>query len=535
MAQVGEVRLAYQSIGRTSDPALLLVMGLGGQLIHWPDEVVARLCQQGFRVIRFDNRDVGLSQGFDRLGQPNVAVAALRHRLRLKVNAPYRVADMAADALGVLDALGIERAHVCGASMGGMIAQHLAAKHPLRVKSLTLIMTTSGARHLLQPKLAVVRALLSRPRRADLATYTAHMSRLLSVIGSPGFRPDPQRVQQRLQASFERAYRPTGTARQLVAVVADGDRSPLLHRIVAPTRVIHGDDTGVKLRMPGSNRTTKAHLWACIGDADYPYVVFDFMSDYTADGPKQFLAGYKGYFQADALAHAVAADPLLDRTLAVDLQQHPRRVVLERRDRVHARCAGGGQQGRSRVAGTRCRHLAAFAQLHVRGVAGNVAVAGHLHALDHAVDVGQARVVDLALAAEQRADVVRELGVAAVASWIDVGKVILEVDPGRDGDDRAEHLREPASLDIVERRVVRREKHAAIEKQSARPPPPSDPPQAERIASTVGRTNPSFTAISRRTRARGSKSPPLPFSSPVTSATVSRNTSTRLATDGAIA
>jgi pimeloyl-ACP methyl ester carboxylesterase len=222
------------------DP-LLLIMGLGMQLIGWPDELVQMLVQRGFRVIRHDNRDVGLSQGFDRHGAPNVVVAALRHRLRLRVNAPYHVADMAADALGVLDALGIERAHVCGASMGGMIAQHLAAKHPRRVKSLTLIMTTSGARHLLQPKPAVVRALLSRPKRADLSNYTAHMSKVLAVIGSPGFPADPQRARKRLQQSFERAYRPAGTARQLVAVAADGDRSPLLHRIVAPTRVIHGE------------------------------------------------------------------------------------------------------------------------------------------------------------------------------------------------------------------------------------------------------------------------------------------------------
>lgn len=221
------------------DP-LLLIMGLGMQLIGWPEELVQMLAARGFRVIRHDNRDVGLSQGFDRHGVPSVMLAALRHRLRLKVDAPYRIADMAGDALGVLDALGIERAHVCGASMGGMIAQHLAAKHPLRVKSLTLIMTTSGARDLLQPRPAVVRALLSRPARADLPTYTAHMSRVLKVIGSPGFPPDPQRVQQRLKASFERAYRPAGTARQLVAVAADGDRSPLLQSIVAPTQVIHG-------------------------------------------------------------------------------------------------------------------------------------------------------------------------------------------------------------------------------------------------------------------------------------------------------
>jgi pimeloyl-ACP methyl ester carboxylesterase len=172
---------------------------------------------------------------------PNVLVEALRHRLRLRVRAPYQVADMAADALGVLDALGIERAHVVGASMGGMIAQHIAARHPRRVKSLTLIMTTSGAAHLKQAHPRVLRVLMSRPQRPELGAYMAHMTQVLSVIGSPGYPPDPKRLQQRLHASFQRAYRPAGTARQLVAVAADGDRSPLLHRIVAPTRVIHGE------------------------------------------------------------------------------------------------------------------------------------------------------------------------------------------------------------------------------------------------------------------------------------------------------
>ena len=220
---------------------ILLIMGLGMQLIGWPDELVQMLVQRGFRVIRHDNRDVGLSQGFDRLGTPNLMVVALRHRLRLRVRAPYQIADMAADALGVLDALGIQHAHICGASMGGMIAQHIAAKHPRRVKSLTLIMTTSGARGLQQARPQVARVLMSRPQQADARVYMKHMAHVLSVIGSPGYPPDPQRLQQRLMASFQRAYRPTGTARQLVAVVADGDRSPLLQRIVAPTRVIHGE------------------------------------------------------------------------------------------------------------------------------------------------------------------------------------------------------------------------------------------------------------------------------------------------------
>jgi pimeloyl-ACP methyl ester carboxylesterase len=121
-------------------------MGLGMQLTGWPDELVQMLVSRGFRVLRFDNRDIGLSQYFDHLGVPNLPWAGMRHALGLPVHAPYSLADMAGDALGVLDALGIAQAHVCGASMGGMIAQHLAAQHPQRVKSLTLMMTTSGAR-----------------------------------------------------------------------------------------------------------------------------------------------------------------------------------------------------------------------------------------------------------------------------------------------------------------------------------------------------------------------------------------------------
>lgn len=237
----GGVQIEVDVQGPAHGEPILLIMGLGMQLTGWPDEIVQLLVQRGFRVIRHDNRDVGLSEGFDCLGTPNVMVEALRHRLRLPVRAPYRLTDMAGDALGVLDALGIAQAHVCGASMGGMIAQHLAAGQPQRVKSLTLIMTTSGARGLRQAHPRVVRLLLSRPRRPDAQAVMAHMAQLLSVIGSPAYPSDPQRLQQRVTASFSRAYRPTGAVRQLAAVAADGDRSALLQHIVAPTRVIHGE------------------------------------------------------------------------------------------------------------------------------------------------------------------------------------------------------------------------------------------------------------------------------------------------------
>jgi pimeloyl-ACP methyl ester carboxylesterase len=221
------------------DP-LLLIMGLGMQLTAWPQDFVQLLISRGFRVLRLDNRDAGLSQGFDHLGVPSLPWAGLKHLMGLQVNAPYTIADMAADALAVLDVLGVQRAHIVGASMGGMIAQHIAAKHPQRVKSLTLMMTTSGARHLPQADLHVQRALMSRPDGSDPEAVVRHMQRLLGIIGSPAYPSDPATLLPRLRASVQRAWRPKGTARQLVAVVADGDRSPLLAQITAPTCVIHG-------------------------------------------------------------------------------------------------------------------------------------------------------------------------------------------------------------------------------------------------------------------------------------------------------
>ena len=220
---------------------LLLIMGLGMQLTGWPDELVQLLVSRGFRVLRMDNRDAGLSKGFDHLGVPSVPAAALRHALRLPVKSPYGIADMAEDALGVLDAMGLTRAHICGASMGGMIAQHLAARHPQRVKSLALMMTTSGARRLPQAAWAVQRVLMSRPASNDTEAVVTHLMRVMRAIGSPAYPPEPADLRRRLQAATRRAWRPQGTVRQLLAVAADGDRSALLPQITAPTHVIHGE------------------------------------------------------------------------------------------------------------------------------------------------------------------------------------------------------------------------------------------------------------------------------------------------------
>ena len=226
--------------GPANGEPLLLIMGLGMQLTAWPDELVQLLITRGFRVIRFDNRDAGLSQGFDDRGTPNIAWQALRFGLHLGARSDYSLSDMAADSCGVLDALGLDSAHVCGASMGGMIAQRLAVRWPQRVRSLSLMMTSSGARRLPRPGWPVQKVMLSRPESARPEAVLAYLEKLLRVIGSPAFPPDPQRQRERLQAFVERAWRPQGTARQLVAVVADGDRSALLGQIVAPTAIIHG-------------------------------------------------------------------------------------------------------------------------------------------------------------------------------------------------------------------------------------------------------------------------------------------------------
>ena len=240
--QANGLTLEVEDQGPRDGEPLLLIMGLGMQLVAWPQELVDDLMARGFRVIRMDNRDIGLSQDFDSAGMPNLVMAALRHTLHLSVRSPYQIKDMADDAAGVLSALGVERAHVCGASMGGMVAQHLAVWHPERLRSLTLIMTSSGARSLPLARPAVRRALLSRPQGSDVAAIVAHLESLLHLIGSPAFRPDPARQRERLEAAVRRSWHPQGTARQLMAIVADGDRSAMLPRIAAATRVIHGQN-----------------------------------------------------------------------------------------------------------------------------------------------------------------------------------------------------------------------------------------------------------------------------------------------------
>lgn len=243
--QANGLRLEVDDQGPPASPGgppILMIMGLGMQLVAWPEPMVQQLVASRRRVVRVDNRDAGLSQGFDHLGVPQLGWVALRHVVHLPVHAPYTIADMADDMVGLLDALGLERAHLVGASMGGMVAQHVAAKHPQRVARLTLIMTTSGARHLPQPSVRVRLALIE-PRPAEgagLDAAVARLERVLALIGSPAYRPEREALRERLYAAVRRAYRPAGSVRQVAAVIADGDRSPLLARITAPTHIVHG-------------------------------------------------------------------------------------------------------------------------------------------------------------------------------------------------------------------------------------------------------------------------------------------------------
>ena len=211
------------------------------QLVAWHEGFVAQLVARGFRVIRFDNRDIGLSQRFDHLGVPNLALDALRHTVGVTVRSPYRLADLADDTAGLLDALGLKRAHVCGASMGGMVAQHMAVRHPQRLASLTLMMTGSGSRRLPQPSWKVQAAMLSRPKDPrNLDSVIEHGVRIYKVIGSPGYPLSDDYLRDLVGLAVRRSYRPAAVARQLVAIAADGDRTPLLASVRAPTQILQG-------------------------------------------------------------------------------------------------------------------------------------------------------------------------------------------------------------------------------------------------------------------------------------------------------
>ena len=230
------VTIAYDTFGDPGDPTLLLVMGLGMQMLGWDEDFCEQLVDRGFHVVRYDNRDVGLSTKIDGGGRPNIVAGALG----VGREAPYLVSDMAADAVGLLDHLEVDAAHVVGASMGGMIAQTIAAQHPDRVLSLCSIMSSPGGRRVAtMPRMSVIGTLLARPPK-EREAYAEHVAKLFERIGSPGFDHDPERLRRRALLGYDRCFHPVGAARQLMAIVASGDRTDELRTITAPTLAIHG-------------------------------------------------------------------------------------------------------------------------------------------------------------------------------------------------------------------------------------------------------------------------------------------------------
>ena len=251
-AAVGDLELCYETFGDSTDPALLLIMGLATQMIGWRDDFCASLASRGFFVVRFDNRDVGRSTRLDHLPVPTFWQLVRRDKRAVS----YTLEDMATDAVGLLDHLDIKRAHVVGASMGAMIAQTLAVTHPDRVSSLVSIMGNTGARSSGQARLRTAKALMSVPP-ADRDGYVDHMVKTFTLIGSPGFDRDEAELRRFAQTTFDRGRSPAAGGRQLAAILASGDRTSMLGRIAAPTLVIHGSaDTLV--RPSGGRATAKA-------------------------------------------------------------------------------------------------------------------------------------------------------------------------------------------------------------------------------------------------------------------------------------
>ena len=245
----------YESFGAPGDRAMVLIMGLGVQMILWPDAFCEMLAARGFRVVRFDNRDVGLSSQLDHLGAPNIMVQYARYLLHLPLKAPYLIDDMARDTVALIGALGLERPHLVGASMGGMIAQNTASDYPEKVASLTSIMSTTGHRKLPPPERRAIKALLQKPaKKGDVAAAAARLKRLLRAIGSRTHPADEAELTGFCERHSRRAHNPPGQMRQLLAIAASGDRTAIVKRIKVPTLVIPGSED--PLLLPECGRAT---------------------------------------------------------------------------------------------------------------------------------------------------------------------------------------------------------------------------------------------------------------------------------------
>ena len=251
-----DFQLAYETFGQPSHPALLMVMGLGAQMTAWEDELCAQLAETGFWVVRFDNRDVGRSTKLEQAQMPSAWQMLGAVLFNFPLRAPYLLRDMAADAIALLDHLGIAQAHVVGASMGGMIAQELAIHYPARILTLTSIMSTTGNRRVGQPTFKMRRLLLQRPPTEEEAAVAKSLQTWRELNG-PHFPFDEAKARTAIQRNRQRSVYPIGTARQLVAILASGDRTAALRQLQLPTLVIHGD-ADVLVNVSGGHATAEA-------------------------------------------------------------------------------------------------------------------------------------------------------------------------------------------------------------------------------------------------------------------------------------
>jgi pimeloyl-ACP methyl ester carboxylesterase len=235
------IQIEYDTFGDSSSPAILLIAGNGAQIYFWDAGFCGLLVQKGYFVIRFDNRDSGLSTKFEEAGIPDFMAAVKAAMAGNPVESAYTLEDMADDAVGLLDVLGIAKAHICGASMGGMIAQVIACRHPEHVLSLTSIMSTTGNPELPQGKPEALAAVLA-PAPDERKNYIEHMMNVWRKIWSPGFPFEEERARAFIEKSFDRSYYPQGAIRQNIALIANGDRRPFLSSLKIPALVIHGAD-----------------------------------------------------------------------------------------------------------------------------------------------------------------------------------------------------------------------------------------------------------------------------------------------------
>jgi pimeloyl-ACP methyl ester carboxylesterase len=240
-AKANNIEIEYDTFGDPSSKPLLLVMGLGAQMIRWHEDLCKMFVDKGFYVIRFDNRDVGLSTKFEEAGVPNIMKEFMARQRGKTISPPYNVEDMADDAVGLLDALNIEKAHICGASMGGMIVQIIAFRHPARVLSLTSIMSTTGNPNLPQAKPEAMQLLL-KPAPTEREAYIEESVKRWRILYGSGFPFPEDEVRELAAVLYDRSFYPQGMARQLFAILGAENRVPKLGSIKVPTLVIHGSE-----------------------------------------------------------------------------------------------------------------------------------------------------------------------------------------------------------------------------------------------------------------------------------------------------